>query len=182
MRRNASRGSFRRKLRGISPVDTRGPMLAYDTNTHQHIDRTFGSQCLRAHGVRKERPGQLGCSGQLGGEQAVLGVHAATARLLESEEQVDESGEVDARGSTIMDAGQATTAGIASRPQNWGTSFHGVPCEPPKPLQHVYECGLGWRLTHPETRCSMAKTLSTRPNKRTSACTHGLLDNLIMYT
>ena len=58
----------------------------------------------------------------MGGEQAVPGVHAATARLLESEEQVVESGEVDARGRAIMNAGHATAAGIANRPRIWSTS------------------------------------------------------------
>ena len=96
--------------------------MAYDANTHQHIDRTFDSQCLRAHGVRGGRLGQLGCSGQLGGEQAVPSVHAATARLLESEDQVDESGEVDARGSAIMESGRATAAGITNRPRIWSRS------------------------------------------------------------
>ena len=52
----------------------------------------------------------------------VPGVRAATARLLESEEQVDESGEVDAGGSAIMESGHATAAGIASRPRIWGRS------------------------------------------------------------
>ena len=55
--------------------------------------------------------------GAVGGEQVVPGVRAATARLLESEEQVDESGEVDAGGSVIMEAGHATAAGIANRPR-----------------------------------------------------------------
>ena len=59
----------------------------------------------------------MGCSEQLGGEHVVPGVRAATARLLESEEQVDESGEVDAGGTVIMEAGHATAAGIANRPR-----------------------------------------------------------------
>ena len=56
----------------------------------------------------------------------VPGVRAATARLLESEEQVDESGEVDAGGSVIMEAGHATAAGIACGGRDILESFTGA--------------------------------------------------------
>ena len=76
-----------------------------------------------------------------------LRVHAATARLLESEEHVDESGEVDAGGSAIMESGRATAAGITSRPRIWSRSSKVALAHARQRRGGGCRCAEGWGAT-----------------------------------
>ena len=62
-------------------MEAGGSILAYDSNTHQHIDRTVGSRCFRAHGVRGGTAGTVGMVGAVGRRKGGPRFQAATRRM-----------------------------------------------------------------------------------------------------